>query len=128
LGYASSAADHTNLSLVKQGKVVYDRFCSLCHGKNLEGQADWRKRKSNGRLPAPPHDATGHTWHHPDQVLFEIVKYGLVPPHAPKDYQTDMPAWGETLKDSDIWAVLAYIKSTWPSKEIKYQAEISSKQ
>ena len=27
-------------------------------------------------LPAPPHNETGHTWHHPDEMLFAITKYG----------------------------------------------------
>ena len=72
-------------------------------------------RLPSGRLPAPPHDPSGHTWHHPDQVLFDIVKNGLVPGRtAPPGYQSDMPAYGAILSDQDIRDVLAYIKSTWP--------------
>jgi len=68
-------------------------------------------------LPAPPHDATGHTWHHPDQVLFSITKDGLVPGvTAPTGYESDMPAFKSILSDADITAVLAYIKSTWPAE------------
>ena len=118
-------ADPNNTQQVKRGKLIYQRFCSLCHGKNLEGQANWRTRKANGKLPAPPHDETGHTWHHADDLLFGITKYGLVPPYGPKNYLSDMPAWGSTLKDDDIWAVLAYIKSRWPADKQKIQAEIS---
>ena len=51
---------------IVQGKTVYTANCAACHGANLEGQANWRERLDNGRLPAPPHDKTGHTWHHPD--------------------------------------------------------------
>ena len=119
-------ADATNSELVKRGKLVYDRFCSLCHGKDLKGQANWRRRKENGRLPAPPHDETGHTWHHDDELLFGIVKFGLVPPYAPKDYESDMPAWQGTLKDVDIWAVLAYIKSRWPKETQQIHKEINA--
>ena len=80
----------------------------------LEGQPNWRQRLQSGRLPAPPHDASGHTWHHPDTVLFSITRNGLVPGKtAPPGYQSDMPAFGGTLTDEQIWAVLAYIKSTW---------------
>ena len=82
----------------------------------LEGQPNWRSRLPNGRLPAPPHDETGHTWHHPDAVLFGDHKYGLVPGNsAPPDYESDMPTFSDVLSDDEIWAVLAYIKSHWTS-------------
>lgn len=112
---------------VENGQHIYREFCALCHGANLEGQADWRVRKPDGRLPAPPHDETGHTWHHPDDVLFWITKHGLVPPYAPENYQSDMPAFGNTLSDDDILAVIAYIKSRWPAEVRKIQADINAR-
>ena len=112
---------------VSRGEMIYKKFCAVCHGENLEGQADWRKRKPDGKLPAPPHDETGHTWHHPDEVLFGITKHGLVPPYAPANYKSDMPAWGSTLVDGDIWAVLAYIKSRWPAETHKIQQDINAR-
>lgn len=100
---------------VSKGRAIYTAHCAACHGARLEGQPNWRERGANGRLPAPPHDPSGHTWHHPDQVLFEIVKYGLVPGRtAPQGYQSDMPAYAGALSDQDIRDVLAYIKSNWP--------------
>jgi hypothetical protein len=60
-------------------KKIYDLQCAKCHGANLEGQPNWQKRLANGRLPAPPHDATGHAWHHADKVLAGITKNGLKP-------------------------------------------------
>ena len=119
------SADPENAQQVKQGNKIYNRFCSLCHGLNLQGQANWRVRKPNGKLPAPPHDESGHTWHHADNLLFGITKFGLIPPYAPDNYESDMPAWENTLKDEDIWAVLAYIKSRWPTETQKIQAEIN---
>jgi mono/diheme cytochrome c family protein len=77
---------------------------------------------SNGRLPAPPHDASGHTWYHPDQVLFRIVKEGLKP-YAGADYESDMPAFGSSLSDDEIRAILEYIKSTWPEHEREHQRD-----
>lgn len=103
---------------VALGARVYAQNCAACHGAKLEGQPDWRKRLPNGRLPAPPHDESGHTWHHPDNVLFGITKNGLVPPYAPKDYESDMPSFGGKLSDEEIWSVLAYIKSHWTSREM----------
>ena len=64
------------------------------------------------RMPAPPHDPTGHTWHHSDKQLFDMTKVGpgaLVP-----GYQSDMPGFKDKLSDADIWAVVSYIESTWP--------------
>jgi len=97
------------------GRALYLQHCASCHGANLEGQPNWRERRLDGRMPAPPHDATGHTWHHPDDVLFGITKYGLVPgKYAPSRYQSDMPAFGGVLTDDEIRGVLAYIESQWP--------------
>lgn len=105
------------------GRVAYLASCASCHGANLEGQPDWMKRKADGRLPAPPHDETGHTWHHSDKQLFTIVKFGLQA-IAP-GYQSDMPAFGDTLDDAQITTVLDYIKSTWPERARTYQADRS---
>ena len=106
------------------GEKLYAQQCASCHGANLEGQPDWRKRLPNGRFPAPPHDASGHTWHHPDEVLFAITKHGLVPPYAPAGYESDMPAFGGKLSDQQIRAVLAYIESRWPPEVRKRRAEM----
>jgi mono/diheme cytochrome c family protein len=97
---------------VALGRQIYADNCARCHGANLEGEPNWQQRKPNGRLPAPPHDASGHTWHHPDRVLVAIVTKGMsavVP-----GYQSDMPAFENRLTMEQIAAVLAFIESTWP--------------
>ena len=91
----------------------------------LEGQPDWRRRLPTGRMPAPPHDDSGHTWHHADAVLFGITKRGVVPPYAPPGYESDMPAFAGKLSDDDIWAVLAYIKSHWSAQVLPLRAEMT---
>lgn len=111
-------ADPRDAGKVALGARVYAQNCAVCHGAKLEGQPEWRSRLPHGRLPAPPHDESGHTWHHPDHVLFAITKNGLVPPYAPKDYASDMPAFGGKLPDDEIWAALAYIKSHWTTPEL----------
>ncbi len=103
---------------IARGKKIYVQHCATCHGMKLEGQPNWQARLPNGRMPAPPHDESGHTWHHTDQVLFGITKNGLVPPYAPKGYESDMPAFAGTLTDNEIWAVLAYLNGHWTSPDL----------
>ena len=109
--------DPQDAAQVQMGQAVYAAQCARCHGAKLEGQPNWRERMANGRLPAPPHDEEGHSWHHPDAVLFGITKRGLGP-YAPAGYESDMPAFDGVLTDEEIAAVLAYIKSRWP-KEVQ---------
>jgi len=119
-----SRADPRNVGQVASGRIVYERHCASCHGANLEGQPDWKSRNAKGRMPAPPHDDSGHTWHHADDVLFGIVKIGVNPPYGPPGYQSDMPAFGDTLTDPQIWDVLAYIKSRWSPRMQDAQMQI----
>jgi mono/diheme cytochrome c family protein len=113
---STGRADPDDARQVALGETVYRQNCASCHGVNLEGQPDWKIRKPDGRLPAPPHDESGHTWHHPDDQLFRITKLGLKPPLAPEGYESDMPAFGPILTDEQIWAVLAFVKSRWPEE------------
>jgi len=107
-------------SVPRDGAKLYAEACASCHGANLEGQPDWMVRKPDGKLPAPPHDETGHTWHHSDRQLLTIVRDGLEA-IAP-GYGTDMPAFGERLTDAEIGAILDFIKSRWPDKQRSFQA------
>jgi len=103
---------------------VYVQHCARCHGVDLEGEANWRRRKPNGRLPAPPHDGTGHTWHHSDDALFRVTKFGSSAV-AGGTYESDMPGFEKVLSDDDIWAVIAFIKSRWPVDILKRQESIT---
>jgi mono/diheme cytochrome c family protein len=111
-GDVPARPDLTDPGLIARGKAVYAEHCASCHGASLEGQPNWRKPLPSGRLPAPPHDASGHTWHHSDAQLFAMTKDGTAA--AAPGYETDMPAYRDILGDTDIWAVLAFIQSTWP--------------
>ncbi|MGE5546384.1 MAG: c-type cytochrome [Solirubrobacterales bacterium] len=108
---------------VALGHSLYDRHCASCHGADLKGEPDWQVRKPNGELPAPPHDASGHTWHHSDEQLFAITKQGIGP-FAPPGYRSAMQGYGDKLSDAEIRAILAYIKSTWPEQIRKRQQAI----
>ena len=123
VGAETTDTDPNSPSLAARGKTVYLQHCGSCHGSKLEGQPNWRERLPNGRLPAPPHDATGHTWHHSDKQLFDMVKNGtaaMLP-----GYETDMPAYKDALSDADIWAILSFIESTWPTDIRQRQQRIN---
>ncbi|WP_322890670.1 MULTISPECIES: c-type cytochrome [unclassified Yoonia] len=85
-----------------------------CHGADLEGAVNWRQKGSDGRFPAPPHDETGHTWHHGDAMLFDYTSRGG---QAYLDdlgvaFDAGMPSFGDILSDAEIEAILTFIKST----------------
>ena len=99
--------------VISLGQQVYVQNCAACHGAQLEGQPSWYHRDANGYMPAPPHDETGHTWHHSDDYLFSMTKYGIEKVIG-KKYPNNMPIYKDHLTDEQIIAVLSYIKSTWP--------------
>ena len=112
--------------IVATGAEIYATTCASCHGAALEGQPDWKSRNSDGRLPAPPHDPTGHTWHHPDQQLLAIVTHGTEA-IVGGDYRSNMMGFGEILGEAEIVDVMAYIKSTWPDEVIEIHNEINAR-
>jgi len=116
--------DTADTALVAQGRAVYADHCASCHGVKLEGQPDWRTRNPDGTMKAPPHDETGHTWHHPDRDMFNYTKNGGQAT-APPGFKSAMPGFAEALGDRDIWAVLSYIHSTWPAKVVERQQRIN---
>jgi mono/diheme cytochrome c family protein len=111
-------------AVLVEGRAIYGQYCARCHGANLEGQPNWRTRLPSGRLPAPPHDANGHTWHHSDRMLFEITKKGTAAVVG-GGYESDMPGFEGVLSDDQIRSVLAFIKSTWPEREQRFQERVS---
>lgn len=122
---ATGCGERPSAELLARGKQLYAVHCAACHGVKLEGQPNWRQRLPNGKFPAPPHDASGHTWHHADELLFNITKNGIEP-YAPPGHRSDMPAFRDRLSDEEIRAVLAFIKSTWPEETRKLQAQANA--
>jgi len=112
--------------VVALGEQIYDLHCAACHGAELEGQPDWQVRLETGRLPAPPHDATGHTWHHPDALLIDITTRGTAA-IVGRGYESDMMGFGDVLSEAEIIAVLSYIKSTWPAEVIAIHDDINAR-
>lgn len=98
------------------GETVYAQSCAVCHGVNLEGKPNWKVTLADGSLPPPPHDSTGHTWHHPDELLLDITANG-----GDSKHNSQMPAFKEQLSSEEIAGVLEFIKSRWGREEREYQ-------
>ncbi len=111
-----------NPDQVAQGQQLYANYCSSCHGANLEGQPNWKQPLPDGKLLPPPHDSNGHTWHHPDDLLLQIIANGGDPAIS------TMPAFRDTLSDAEMRAVLAFIKTSWGREEREFQWWVSSRQ
>ena len=117
-------ADYANAAQVGLGQNVYETHCAYCHGADLKGQAGWDGAFPNGDRPALPLDGSGPIARLSDQDLFAVTKYGGQP-FSPPEYRNTMPAFEDALADSDIWAVLAYIKSRWSPETLERQQEIT---
>ncbi len=110
---------------IVSGETLYAQNCAACHGANLEGQPDWQVPGDDGVLPAPPHDASGHTWHHTDALLYSYIALGgrEVMAQMGIEYNSGMPGVADMLTDQEIWNILAFIQSTWPDRQRQAQAD-----
>ena len=111
-----------NPEQVKTGGRVYLEYCASCHGQRGEGQPNWERPNAQGELPAPPHDAEGHTWKHADGVLYRMVRDGWRDPFN-KTRQLTMPAFGDQLSPGQIRAVITYLKTFWTAEQRQFQRE-----
>ncbi|MDE0113303.1 MAG: cytochrome c [Albidovulum sp.] len=116
LAFADHELDDRDIG---NGQILYQEQCASCHGVRLEGQPNWRRPGADGVLPAPPHDASGHTWHHDNRLLFDYTRLGgesLMEARGIAGFKSGMPGFGDVMSDEEIWDVLAFIRSTWPRR------------
>ena len=92
------------------GAELYAASCQVCHG-DREGQG-----ATGG---TPPHNETGHTWHHPDAQLKDWVLNGKFP--------GTMPPFKDVLRGEEVHAILSYIKTWWTAEQRESQADISQR-
>ncbi|MEX0797742.1 MAG: cytochrome c [Acidimicrobiia bacterium] len=118
----ASDTETVSNAVVERGGELYQTNCASCHGTDLAGAPDWKTPNEDGSYPAPPHDSSGHTWHHSDRLLIEIIRDGS---NAP---QTRMPAFGDQLTDDDIEAILEFIKASWGPQEKDYQSQVTEQE
>src|SRR5258708_26701034 len=139
MGAMLTAASHVAIALaaddapwldpdgVKSGHAIYAQHCASCHGANAQGAPDWQERDAQGELPAPPHNAEGHTWRHSDATLHEMVAKGWRDPFN-KTKRLTMPGFGDALSAEQIRAVITYLKTLWTPEQRDYQSEESRNQ
>ncbi|MGD8585464.1 MAG: c-type cytochrome [Chloroflexota bacterium] len=113
---------------IARGQELYAIHCASCHGLELEGEADWQLQDENGTFRAPPHNASGHTWHHGDKLLLESIRLGGT--RLPDDIGgvSEMPAFEGVLDEQQMRAILTYIKSTWPEDIRQVQWEQTARE
>lgn len=133
IGQSDAAAEQTtpmpalSPDEIALGETVYAANCAACHGANLEGEEEWKVQNDDKSFRAPPHDDSGHTWHHGDLLLLEaIVLGGARYDDVNVGGTSNMPAFGESLTDEEITAVLSYIKNSWPNdiRQIQWDATL----
>ena len=110
-----TACTATTSDATIEGQAVYSEYCARCHGADGEGQANWQQPNPDGTWLAPPHNDTGHTWHHPDAQLLMTINDG----------RNQMPAFRDTLTPAQQAAVLAYIKTFWSKDHRAVQADVT---
>ena len=115
------SADPANMAQVNIGRAVYGEHCAYCHGQNREGQG---AGAISGQA-APALDQSGSAPKQSDRILFEITKYGGQPFAKPGE-KSQMPGYEFTLRDAQIWAVIAFLKNRWPEPVRDAQAAINA--
>ena len=108
---------------IARGELLYNQYCASCHMSNLSGAKNWKGVDKDGHRKAPPLNGTGHTWHHDDASLHNIIKYGLA--KIVKNYEGKMIGFGDKINDKQIDSVLSYIKSHWEDQIYDRQISIS---
>ena len=112
----------TEADVARYGALRYAENCMSCHGGATGGSM----------MDYPPrHNANGHTWHHGDCELKQVIRTGSTPmtemmrrmmasPDAPR-----MPAFRDRLSDEEIDAVLGYIKTLWTPGQRGFQEQVT---
>lgn len=107
------------------GAALYAEHCAACHGAELQGAPDWQTQDAQGVFPAPPHDESGHTWHHSDAELIAYTLRGgqaLIDEWGLTSVTSGMPGFEGILSEDEVRDVLGFIRSTWPEEIREIQA------
>lgn len=107
----------TDKVILDKGHALYIKNCSQCHGGQAQGTKEWRQPDADGKYPPPPLNGTAHAWHHPTEVLMEVMKDGTLP-------DGNMPAWEGKLTDEELLSVIAWFQSLWSEEIFKTWSQL----
>ncbi len=112
---------------ITQGRVYYEETCAKCHGISGEGMFPEAPLEpdASGRYGAPPHNSTGHTWHHTDELL---LRYVLEGGFADLSNFYPMPRWDDLYDREKAALIIAYIKTMWTDEQRIYQHHMTAEE
>ncbi|MBI4219253.1 MAG: cytochrome c [Chloroflexi bacterium] len=110
---ACSAGTASTQEQTDRGQALYAENCATCHGGATGGSL---------KDTPPPHNANGHTWHHPNQQLEEMILEGITFSLE----EQKMPAFKDKLSATDVEVILAYIKTWWTPEQQSFQATVTA--
>lgn len=91
---------------VTRGGALFQANCASCHGTSGLGDGPL----ADGMFPKPANFTAAHTRMHPDGQLFEWIQNGKP--------GTEMPAFGDSLTDEEIWDLINYIQVGFQGKPV----------
>jgi len=91
---------------IKAGGALYANNCVKCHGN--EGLGDGKAAKGLTPSPALLAYLIQRPRHSGDEYLLWTISEGG------KQFETDMPAYKETLSQDEIWRIVAYMRAGFP--------------
>ena len=97
-------------SFAAQGKPLYEKNCAVCHGRQGQGDPNWRQKNADGSFKPPPLNGTAHTWHHPAGDLMATIMNGSSPGTG------NMPPWRNILTPEQVASIIAYFQEFWPDE------------
>ena len=112
----SLASPVAKKSVIKiDGKAIYSEKCSACHQSTGKG------------LPSvfPPLDASKWVTTINYELPVQIIAKGLMGKLtvAGTDYNGVMPAFGQSLSNAELAALVTYIRGAWSNKSTEVSAE-----
>lgn len=119
---AGTAPPPLDPEMIRVGESLYLQECAACHGSDLRGAPNWKTPNEDGSYPPPPHDGSGHTWHHSDATLVDLILNGS------GFEQSRMPQFAGRLSEEQVLAVLEYLKSHWGDQERAFQWQITQQE
>ena len=104
------------MKMILRGQERYNIYCSVCHGYDGQGKGmvgDTSRRTGWSYALPNFHDETGKYTDKKNQptakdgYIFHVIRNGVLNP----DGTWKMPPYSHALKESDAWAVVAYIRT-----------------